>query len=78
MLGLGELSTLPVTGPSSLPNQKILVANGEIEFVGTLNATEYDAFVELANVDHFGILDNFPWHRFSAYRWFALGHSATG
>lgn len=57
MFGVGENNAL-AAGPPSLPEQKILVANGEFEFVGNLNDTEYDAFIELANIDHFSIADS--------------------
>jgi hypothetical protein len=54
MFGIGD-AVAGVNGPPSLPTQQILVANGEVEFIGNLNATEYDAFIELADIDHFGI-----------------------
>lgn len=54
MFGVGDNTQL-VRGPPSLAYQTILVANGDTEFVGNLSATEYDAFMELENIDHLGI-----------------------
>jgi hypothetical protein len=57
--GTGEIFARAF-GPPSLPNRKILIGQGDLDFeyTGGLNGTEYDALLEVKDLDHYSIADS--------------------